>query len=544
MLAVNFIATLFPRNAKRLAALRAAWGRAKDQPRNIPAIAGYHQAQIAIGATALDAHTCTDLDLDGVFTALDRTDSPIGQQVLYHRLLAGSATADDLSGFERLVDDLGRTPARREPLQLALQTLRNQASLDVWTLTEPNVLPDTGWYAVFPFLALASLVTIIAIPFWHPALVLLLLSTMVSIGLRVSIASWLLVVAGPFRQIAPLLNVAEQIAAIVPAEISSAVARVGDDARALDRLKRIAGLAKRDTGAPGDLAGLAMEYFNLVFYLDGNALFLGRRELLRHADALARVITAVGTVDAAISVASWRAEHTQWSRPEFGGHELRAESLWHPLLADPVVNAVTMTAGEGLIVTGSNMSGKTTYLRTLGVAAVMAQTIHTVPAARYSAPTLAVRTSIGRDDSLTEGKSYYVAEAESVLAAVRASAGEAACLFLFDELFRGTNLVERLAAGEAVLRALVEARRKHFVVVATHDGELVDMLAGVYVPVHFDGAIVDGELRFDYRVRPGRATSRNAIALLQQLGAPDALIAAATARAAELDARPGADLIT
>lgn len=492
---------------------------------------------MALGRPALDEHTCQDLDLAGVFAALDRTDSAIGQQVLYHQLHAGASTVEELDAFERLVDHLGRSTTDREELQLALQTMRNQASLDLWTLTEPNVLPETGWYLVFPFLALGSLAAIVALPFWHPALLLIILSTMVSIGLRVSIASWLLVVAGPFRQIAPLLNVAARISAILPKALSSGVDGISEDARALSRLKTIAGLAKRDNGSPGDMAGLAMEYFNLVFYLDGNALFLGRRELRRHAGALARVIAAVGTVDAAIAVASWRAQHTQWSRPETSERQLHADGLWHPLLAHPVVNAVSINASEGVIVTGSNMSGKTTYLRTVGVAAVMAQTIHTVPALRYAAPRLAVRTSIGRDDSLAEGKSYYMAEAESILAAVNASQGDASCLFLFDELFRGTNLVERLAAGEAVLRTLVASTGRHFVVVATHDAELVDMLHGLYVPVHFDGAIIDGELRFDYRVKPGRATSRNAIALLEQLGAPASLIQAATMRAAELDAR-------
>ena len=116
-----------------------------------------------------------------------------------------------------------------------------------------------------------------------------------------------------------------------------------------------------------------------------------------------------------------------------------------------------------------------------------------------------------------------------------AAAGSAPTLFLFDELFRGTNRVERLAAGEAVMRALVDGR-PHVAVVATHDAELVELLADRYRPVHFDGHLDDGVLRFDYRVREGRATSRNAIALLQQRGAPASLIAAAAARASALDA--------
>ena len=210
-------------------------------------------------------------------------------------------------------------------------------------------------------------------------------------------------------------------------------------------------------------------------------------------------------------------------------------------MLEPVTNGATLNGGEGLIITGSNMSGKTTYLRSVGAAVVMAQTLHTCPAASYRAPRLSVRTSIGRTDSLADGKSYYLAEAESVLASVTAAQGGAQCLFLFDELFRGTNLVERLAAGEAVLRTLLAGSTQHFAIVATHDGELVDLLNGLYQPVHLDGRLENGILRFDYQIKPGRATSRNAIALLQQLGAPDSLTRQATARAAELDAKHPAE---
>lgn len=537
MIAVTLLRRILTWRSRRIDALRLAWARPKDQPRNLPAIASFHEAQAAAGVPTLDPHTRQDLDLDGVFAALDRTESPIGQQVLYHRLHSGKTTDDDLAAFDRLVTRLGEDAALREQCQLQLGQLRNPSSRDVWTLTEPNVLPATEWYRVFPVLALVTLVAIVALPFWHPALLILLMNTVISIALRVTIASWLLVVAGPFRQIGPILSVAERLSLLVPRELSPALTQLPNDVHALGHLRRIASLAKRDTGAAGDLGGIVMEYLNLVLYLDGNALLFGRRELDRHRDALARVLTTIGTIDAAIAVASWRAEHTNWCTPEHRADALTVEGMWHPLVTAPVANTVAIPSGRGLIVTGSNMSGKTTYLRTLGVAVIMAQTIRTCPAARYSGPTLDIRTSIGRNDSLEEGKSYYLAEAEAVLACVRATGGANACLFLFDELFRGTNLVERLAAGEAVLRALVGDGTPHVAIVATHDGELVDLVADCYQPVHFDGRLSDGVLQFDYHVRPGPATSRNAIALLQQLGAPSTLIAQATARAAELDIR-------
>src|SRR5204863_8570228 len=141
-----------------------------------------------------------------------------------------------------------------------------------------------------------------------------------------------------------------------------------------------------------------------------------------------------------------------------------------------VPNSLTVAPPHGVLITGSNMSGKSTFLRTIGVNAVLAQTINTCLAARYEAPVYRVRTCIGMADELTAGKSYYLVEVESVLALVKASDAREPHLFIFDELFRGTNAVERIAAGEAVLRALIADGKPHVVLAATHDGELVDLL--------------------------------------------------------------------
>jgi DNA mismatch repair ATPase MutS len=97
-------------------------------------------------------------------------------------------------------------------------------------------------------------------------------------------------------------------------------------------------------------------------------------------------------------------------------------------------------------------------------------------------------------------------------------------LFLFDELFRGTNTAERIAAGQAVLENIVHQPAGHLVIAATHDGELVDRLRDSYSPVHFSEQLTPAGLTFDYQLRPGRATTRNAIALLELEGAPAVLV--------------------
>ena len=141
-----------------------------------------------------------------------------------------------------------------------------------------------------------------------------------------------------------------------------------------------------------------------------------------------------------------------------------------------------------------------------------------------------VRSGIGRADDILAGKSYYLVEVEALLGLVRDSTGAMPHLFLLDEMFRGTNAVERIAAGQSVLIELID-RKPHMVVAATHDNELVDLLSGSYAPFHFGDALTDETLTFDYCLRPGRATSRNAIALLRLNGAPPALVEGRFARA-------------
>jgi DNA mismatch repair ATPase MutS len=248
----------------------------------------------------------------------------------------------------------------------------------------------------------------------------------------------------------------------------------------------------------------------------------------------------VGEIDAALSVAAWRGEREDWSRPEFSdnGSSTRISAIRHPLIADAVPNDVSLTPGGGLLVTGSNMSGKSTFLRTVGLNIVLAQTIHTCLAATYHGPVLDVQSCIGRADDLIAGKSYYLVEVEQVVSRLRASDGNAPHLFMFDELFRGTNAVERIAAGEAVLRQLLVAHgtsKPHVVVAATHDAELVGLLAGLYEPWHFTDTLTDAGLAFEYRLRPGAATTRNAIALLAIHGASDDVVTRALASAEAIE---------
>jgi hypothetical protein len=485
-------------------------------------------------AAGLDDRTWADLDLDQVIRGVDRLRTTLGRQMLYLRLRLG-AQADHRKGLRALTETLGRDRACAGRVKGEIASLNPITGQQFWRVTREGAIPRRGWYAVFPLLS-ATTVTLLIASFWIPSLIFALACViLVNAFVRVVAAGPMIAYKSAFSQIAPIIRTARRLV-LIEAIRDDQIQR---DLAALTPLYRSARLMGRDAHEVGELAAAIQEYLNLLLLLDANALLLGARALDRSREALTRVAEWVGDADLGVAIEDLRLDGRSWCRAgNTATPDIEIVEGWHPLLTAPVPASIQLNPGGGTIVTGSNMSGKSTFLRTVGVCAVFAEALDLCPAKSFRAPSLSVHTCIGRMDDLASGRSYYLAEVERVLVLLNRAATAGAHLFLFDELFRGTNTVERLAAGEAVLRAIVDRGRDaiNHVIVATHDGELVTMLAGLYRPIHFQESITSDGITFDYVVRDGPATSRTAIRLLESYGAPIDVVEAARARADELDA--------
>jgi hypothetical protein len=516
--------------------LRAEWGGTTERARDMEAIADYFLSHPA--GPSLDDRTWADLLLDDVFAFLDRTESTVGQQMLYRRLRLAQ-TPRALDAFDAIASQAERDLPLRERLQSALARLRDSAGYFLHRLADPDTLTRKWWHFVFPVWTAVIAVMLALGVVWPVFFFIALLGFIVNFAVRILTGRR---VGGElvwFRQVGPLISTAQTLLACDAESTATLTGTLKADLAALRRLAAIARWVSRGsgTGAGLDLASLITETLSNLFLLDVNAVYFAGREMLANGPQLLRVIEAVGEIDAAIAVASFRAGDGNWIRPAFAAADTPATftELRHPLLDDPIPNSIALAPPHGVLITGSNMSGKSTFLRTVGVNVVLAQSINTCLARGYHAPVYQVRSCIGRSDDLAAGKSYYQVEVESVLALVKASQAVEPQLFIFDELFRGTNAVERIAAAEAVLHALVGDGRPHVVLAATHDAELVDLLRASYAVFHLSDGIGPDGLTFDYRLTPGPATSRNAITLLQLNGAPQSLVDRALARAAALD---------
>lgn len=522
-------------NSRRLARIRADWGRPRNRRRDLEAIADLFECHDA-ASESIDDRTWHDLLLDDVFAALDRTESSVGQQMLYRRLRSAPAPRA-LSAFEALVTRAASGSRIREHAQLALARLSDSSAYFLHRPTRPDTVDTRPWHVLFPIWTTVVLLGLALVFIWPPLFLFVLAALVANLTIRIATGRRVGGEIAWFRQVGPLLSAASALAPGFDGEDTATITgTLRTDLRALGRLGAIARWVSRDPLTTGEPVGVMLEYLNLALLMDVNALFFAGRELRSHAPHLLRVIESVGEIDAAIAVASYRASGHGWARPVFvaPGNSAVAVDLRHPLIQAAEPNSMVLAPPHGLLITGSNMSGKSTFLRTVGVNAVMAQAINTALATSYAAPVYHVRSCIGRADDLIAGKSYYLVEIQSVLSLVSASGRSEPHLFLFDELFRGTNAVERVSAAEAVLRELASGGRSHVVLATTHDADLVEYLQDCYAVCHLGDAIGPDGLVFDYHIVPGPATTRNAIALLELSGAPESIVTAARARAAGL----------
>lgn len=298
----------------------------------------------------------------------------------------------------------------------------------------------------------------------------------------------------------------------------------------LDRIHRVRGrmksfrrgsfLVASGNSVQDGLEALILSYVKLLFHVDMIKFYSMLKYVDGHEQEIEDLFSAIGELDALIAVASYREFLPYYTVPSLTkrpmGKEasLDVEDLYHPLIREPVANSVKMNSG--ILVTGSNASGKSTFLKTVAIQALFAQTIHTCTAHVYQGNYVKVMTSMALRDDLESGESYYMVEIRSLKRILEECGKPETVLCIVDEVLRGTNTIERIAASSRILKSL----RKPNVLplAATHDIELSYILEADYENYHFEEEIDGQDVIFNYLLKKGRATTRNAIRLLEMMG--------------------------
>ena len=243
-----------------------------------------------------------------------------------------------------------------------------------------------------------------------------------------------------------------------------------------------------------------------------------------YGPSLPRWIAATAELEVLLSIGAWNFDHANGTLPEISDGEpvLRATMLGHPLLPIQVCvrNDVELTREQPLmIISGSNMSGKSTLLRSIGTNLVLAWCGARVNAEKFLTTPFQLGTVMRVSDSLLEGRSLFFSVVQRLRQIVDLASGRWPLLFLLDEILHGTNSTDRRRGAEAVIRKLLE--HQTLGLVTTHDlalTKIVDILDGRAVNFHFEDQISDGRMTFDYRLREGVVERNNAIELMRMMG--------------------------
>lgn len=522
------------RRRRAIAALHDTWGQPSRSSREFRRVdARDVEAEPTAGAYRLDDTTWSDLELTRVFHHLDRTLTAIGAQTLYRWIrqpLLDTAKLDTRRAFVRSM-------AERETRVAAQTVLLQLGDTEGWAATHavhgelPTVRFPRWLLRLLPF----ALVGALAGAAMLDSLPLLVLGLALGAGIPAIHYYSDRIIGLHLGAVADLrraLGTAAQLRRALP-EISRQ--RLGGLDAELGSLRRsLGGRPWRPTnaGMAAMSANAAIEYANafllrqLIGYQSACAAIAARKE------AYDRVLEFVGSVDAALSVAFVRERDLGLCTGDVdaSAQGIMVSNLRPPLVDAAIGNDLELTT-RGLLVTGSNMGGKSTLLRATGVATVLAQSIGLVNADAYTAPPLRVASLMQVVDNPSAGVSLYRAEADHIQVLVERAADANDWLFLLDETFRGTNPLERVAASAAVLRWLA---RDNLVLAATHDRVLCDLLGDSFSYAFFTEAIHDGDVVFDYRLHPGVLEQTNAISLLERAGFPEQIVADARETARRL----------
>lgn len=527
---------LFNRKKKESERLKASFGRIKENSFDFTKIRHYFKNKDNSGCfQVLSDKTCADLDFEDLFAYMDRTVSKVGQQYLYNKLRVISTDRTRIDLNEEIIKVISEDTDLRIAIQSQLKELDNYAAYDVSPLFQEAHLNPPKWFFIIKILSVSALLLSLLVYFYPQYILALIGVFVVNLGIHFWNKKNLFKYLSAIPQLLNLNRVAFNLHK--KALLKKIDPNLEKPIELLNQVRNRMLFFQLEGKLQGDLAVLFWATFELIktlFLLEPLLLFGVLKRLNTKRREVEQVFSFVGEVDTLISIASLRRGLDSFSIPKISqnSYQLNAESLYHPLLPSCVTNDISVS-NKSILLTGSNMSGKTSFIRTIGLNVITGLTINTCFAKSLTIPFTRVFSAIRISDDLLNDKSYYSEEVFRIKEMISEGANSQSNLFLLDEIFKGTNTVERIAAGKAVLSLL--SKNNNLVFVSTHDIELTDLLSEEYELYHFSEVVNDKKVGFDYKLKKGKLKHRNAIKILEVNEYPDEVIIEARAIAKELD---------
>ena len=483
----------------------------------------------------IDDITWNDLDMDDIFFRINHTGSFIGEQVLYHRLHILDEV-DNWDDFEKMADFFTLNQVQRCEVENKLRNIGKKNTAYYTTKLMSYFETYNKFQRIlFRILQLTLLSALIGFMITMSEIFMILLITTVCTNLAIYMfqKQKAETMIGCLEEICILLETCEAFKKkeIIPADWMRE--DVTKDIESLRPLRFFAGrLVSKKLVAGTGAEALISDYLLGVTLWDLTSYNKIVKMIKENDTAIMRLFEFVGGIDMAISVASFRKSLDVCCIPEFweDRNALEVRGLVHPLISNAVPNSVLLDNNSFLM--GANASGKSTFIKSVAIGIILAQTIHTCTAERFALPRMRVMTSMAVRDDVQTGESYYVREVKYLKRMLDVAGDDRPVFCAVDEILKGTNKNERLAASEAVLRYLSD--KNSIIMVATHDYELIDRLQGEFDCYHFRCILSDDGVEFEYRIREGAGGETNAVALLKYYQFPKTVVNFANKRLEEV----------
>ena len=502
--------------------LKNSWGKPSRQeyPQQLMDAVKYYYNNNK-GDNDIDDITYNDLNMDAVYKSINHTMTSIGEEYLYALLRTPCTDIAVLEERERVINCIEADGEGRIKLQMALAGMGKLNRISVYSYISDIKNMDSGNKLYHIFCAAALLVSA-GLCFVKPAIMVLVTALIIIYNVityyknKAEIDPYIQV----FAFIARTISQSEDVAKAGIAGIEEYQERLVSCTAGLKKFGKNSWLVSGGNMS-GDILDSFMDYIRILFHIDLMKVCDMVNELKKHENELADIYNITGYIDSMVSIASFRAGTGSWCVPALKYTDSRKNitmeftDLYHPLIENPVKNSIKTE--KSILITGSNASGKSVFIKTVAINAIFAQTIHTVLAESYSSCFFRVYSSMALRDDIFSNESYYIVEIKSLKRILdKAEEQGVPVLCFIDEVLRGTNTLERIASSSKILEYIADARAMCFA--ATHDLELAKILSGRFDNYHFEEKVEENNVVFDYKLRKGTTKTRNAIKLLKMTG--------------------------
>lgn len=460
----------------------------------------------------IDDTTWNDLDMDNIFKRLNSCLTSIGDELLFATLREPQKTCAPLEKREILINFFQTHPKERLEIQVILAKLGKANYNGISSLIYDSHLKTLSNPIIFSILTLLPLLSIPVAFFSIIAgilffFILCIINGIIYYIFKKEISKNLLTL----RYLSGMLRCCNRLFKIdAPEALKNYFIDLKKDYTPFKSLEsKLSGIM---VGGSTDMDIIA-EYIRIITLYDLRTYNKTIALVSKNQENFHQLYKDLGELDMALSIASFRDSLPYTVTPDFKeGLDVWGEEIYHPLLKDPVSN--TIHFDKNSLITGSNASGKSTFVKALAINALLAQTIYTCTASKFSLGFSLTVTSMAVRDDIMAGDSYFMSEIKS-LKRVLELVSHFPCLCFIDEILKGTNTIERIGASAYILNYLNQ--KNCLCLIASHDIELTNILDNAYRNYHFRENITENEISFDYTLYEGPSQTRNAIALLNYL---------------------------